>query len=35
MELVGGPTLADRIKRGAVRLEEALTIAHQIGDALA
>src|SRR5215472_13312024 len=30
MELVGGPTLADRIKQGALPLEEALAIARQI-----
>src|SRR5262247_879707 len=34
MELVDGPTLADRIAQGAVPLEEALQIARQIGDAL-
>jgi serine/threonine-protein kinase len=34
MELVEGPTLADRIKQGAIPLEEALPIARQIGDAL-
>src|SRR6516162_5453512 len=34
MELVEGPTLADRIKQGAMPLEEALPIARQIGDAL-
>src|SRR5215468_4075432 len=34
MELVDGPTLADRIKQGAVPLEEAFAIARQIGDAL-
>lgn len=34
MELVEGPTLADRIKAGAVAVQEALTIARQIGDAL-
>src|SRR5512135_2307982 len=34
MELVEGPTLADRIKEGAVPLEEALAIAKQIADAL-
>jgi serine/threonine-protein kinase len=34
MELVDGPTLAERIKGGAVPLEEALTITRQIGDAL-
>src|ERR1700736_1682326 len=30
MELVEGPTLADRIAQGAVPLEEALSIARQI-----
>ena len=34
MELVEGPTLAERIKQGAVPLDEALKIARQIGDAL-
>ena len=34
MELVEGPTLADRLNTGAVPLEEALVIARQIGDAL-
>jgi len=34
MELVEGATLADRIKRSALPLEEALTIARQIADAL-
>jgi serine/threonine protein kinase len=34
MELVEGPTLADRIKEGAIPLEEALAIGRQIGDAL-
>ncbi len=34
MELVEGPTLADRIKVGAMPLEEALMIARQIGEAL-
>src|SRR5213593_2029715 len=34
MELVEGPTLADRIKSGAIPLDEALAIARQIGDAL-
>jgi serine/threonine protein kinase len=34
MELVEGPTLADRIQQGAIPLEEALAIARQIGDAL-
>ncbi|HET6349253.1 MAG TPA: protein kinase, partial [Candidatus Krumholzibacteria bacterium] len=34
MELVEGPTLADRIAKGALPLEEALPIARQIADAL-
>jgi serine/threonine-protein kinase len=34
MELVEGPTLADRIKAGGLPAEEALTIARQIGGAL-
>src|SRR5580704_13749108 len=34
MELVEGPTLAERIKQGAVPLEEALRIAKQVADAL-
>ncbi|HEX6463262.1 MAG TPA: protein kinase [Vicinamibacterales bacterium] len=34
MELVEGPTLADRIARGAIPLDEALPIARQIADAL-
>jgi Tol biopolymer transport system component/predicted Ser/Thr protein kinase len=34
MELVEGPTLTDRIKQGALPLDEALPIARQIGDAL-
>src|SRR5262245_31535101 len=34
MELVDGPTLADRIQQGAIPLDEALTIGRQIGDAL-
>jgi serine/threonine-protein kinase len=34
MELVEGPTLADRIAKGAVPLDEALPIARQIADAL-
>jgi serine/threonine protein kinase len=34
MELVEGPTLADRIAKGAVPIDEALPIARQIGDAL-
>src|SRR5262249_10999949 len=34
MELIEGPTLADRMSTGAVPLDDALTIARQIGDAL-
>jgi eukaryotic-like serine/threonine-protein kinase len=34
MELVDGPTLADRIENGAVPLDECLTIARQIAEAL-
>src|SRR6516162_6419097 len=34
MELVEGETLAERIQRGAVPVEEALKIAHQIAEAL-
>jgi serine/threonine-protein kinase len=34
MELIEGATLAERIDSGAIVLEEALSIAHQIGDAL-
>ena len=34
MELVEGPTLADRIQQGALPMEEALKIARQIADAL-
>src|SRR5262245_967879 len=34
MELVSGETLADRIKRGAIPIEEALPIAKQIVEAL-
>jgi hypothetical protein len=34
MELVDGPTLADRIANGAIPLEESLTIARQIAEAL-
>src|SRR3984893_16009163 len=34
MELVEGPTLAERIASGAIPLEEALKIAAQIADAL-
>ena len=34
MELVEGPTLADRIARGAIPIDEALAIARQIAEAL-
>ena len=34
MELVDGPTLAERLQQGRVPLDEALNIARQIGDAL-
>src|SRR5579871_3406750 len=34
MELIDGPTLADRIKQGALPLDEALAIARQIAEAL-
>src|SRR5262249_18326353 len=34
MELVEGPTLAERIAAGPIPLEESLKIAHQIADAL-
>ncbi|MGD0136418.1 MAG: protein kinase, partial [Bryobacteraceae bacterium] len=34
MELVEGPTLAERVARGAIPLEEALGMAQQIADAL-
>ena len=34
MELVEGPTLADRIARGPIPVDEALTIARQIAEAL-
>jgi hypothetical protein len=34
LELVDGPTLADLIARGPIRLQEALTIARQIAEAL-
>ena len=34
MELVEGPTLAERIARGPMPLEEALPIARQIAEAL-
>ncbi len=35
MELVEGPTLADRLAEGPLRLEEALSVARQIAEALA
>ena len=35
LELVKGPTLADRIKQGPIPLDEALPIARQIAEALA
>jgi serine/threonine-protein kinase len=34
MELVEGPTVAERIKDGAIPLEESLNVANQMGDAL-
>src|SRR5262245_57612875 len=34
MELVEGPTLADRIERGAIPVDESLAIARQIAEAL-
>ena len=34
LELVDGPTIADVIARGPIRLDEAITIARQIADAL-
>jgi serine/threonine-protein kinase len=34
MELVEGPTLSERMKEGAIPLDEALRIARQIADAL-
>jgi eukaryotic-like serine/threonine-protein kinase len=34
MKLIEGPTLADRIKQGAISLEESLEIVRQIADAL-
>ena len=34
MELIEGPTLAERIEEGPIPLEEALAIAKQIADAL-
>jgi serine/threonine-protein kinase len=34
MELVEGPTLADRLERGALPLEDALSVARQIAEAL-
>jgi serine/threonine protein kinase len=34
LELVEGPTLAERLARGAIQIEDALEIARQIADAL-
>src|SRR5215472_4865684 len=34
MELVGGPTLAERIAEGPIPIEEALAIAREIAEAL-
>jgi serine/threonine-protein kinase len=34
MELIEGPTLAERVAKGAIRLERALEIARQICEAL-
>ena len=34
MELVEGPTLADRLVRGPMRVDETLDVAHQIAEAL-
>ncbi len=34
MELVDGPTLADRIAQGPIPIDEALAIARQIAEAL-
>ncbi|MGD0136974.1 MAG: serine/threonine-protein kinase, partial [Bryobacteraceae bacterium] len=34
MELVEGPTLAERLKQGAIPLDESLNIARQVADAL-
>jgi serine/threonine protein kinase len=34
MELVEGPTLADRLRQGPIPLEEALLIAKQVAEAL-
>ena len=34
MEFIEGPTLDERIKQGAIPLEESLNIAKQIADAL-
>jgi serine/threonine-protein kinase len=34
LELVEGPTLADRIARGAMSIDDALPIARQIAEAL-
>ncbi len=34
MELVEGPTLADRIAQGAIPVDEALPVAEQVAEAL-
>jgi serine/threonine protein kinase len=35
MEMIGGPTLSERIKEGALSLEQTATIMRQVADALA
>ena len=34
LELVEGPTLADRLERGPMKIPEALAVAHQVAEAL-